>query len=97
MENFDIPVKNKREEEKVELFVSGVCHNPQGETYAFVQFTKGKKVAEGKIPACEIVKNEGFSEEEKKQFEEYMRENLATLKRKASGINAFTALMGKRI
>ena len=63
------------------------------ERYAFVSFTDGKKNAEGKIPDCKIISNSGFGKEEVKQLEEYMKRELASLKKMASGVNVMRAFM----
>ncbi len=64
-----------------------------GERYAFVSFTDGKKNAEGKIPECKIISNNGFEKEEITQLEDYMERELARLKRMAAGINVMRAFM----
>lgn len=74
------------------LQVSGVSDR-DGKKVAYVLFTDGEKTAEGIIPDCEILRSSGFSEAEEKNLKEYMEENLAMLKRTASGVNPFTAMM----
>ena len=46
-----------------------------GKPFVSVLFGDGDKSAEGRIPECTISINKGFSEAEKAEFEEYMREN----------------------
>lgn len=46
-----------------------------GKPFVSVMFEDGDKSAEGRIPDCTITINKGFSETEKAEFEEYMREN----------------------
>lgn len=74
------------------MTVSPVCP-VEGQKKAFVNFTDGKRNAEGEIPACVINKCEGFTDEEKAQLEDYMKANLTTLKKMASNINILDAMM----
>ena len=46
-----------------------------GKPFVSVLFEDGDKSAEGRIPECTISINKGFSEAEKAEFEEYMRDN----------------------
>ena len=73
------------------MSVSPVCVK-DNKQYAFVSFTDGNKVAEGKIPECIIISNKGFGEEEVEQLENYMRRELKNLKKMAAGIRLFDAL-----
>jgi len=79
-------------ENDVNLTVSQVF-SKNGEKYAFVSFSQGDCVAEGKIPDCKIISNKGFSEEEVEQLENYMVNELAKLKRMAAGIRLLDAFM----
>lgn len=74
------------------MSVSPICMK-DGEKYAFVSFTDGKRTAEGKIPACKIMSSNGFTEEEVAQLEDYMKNELAKLKRMAAGIRLIDAFM----
>lgn len=79
-------------EEAFNLSVSQVfCKD--GEKYAFVSFTDGKKHAEGKIPDCKIITSEGFEEREVAQLEIYMKLELAMLKKMAAGVNVMRAFV----
>ncbi len=64
-----------------------------GEKYAFVTFTDGAKNAEGKIPECKIISNNGFTGEEVGQLEDYMDRELANLKKMAAGVDVMRAFM----
>ena len=64
-----------------------------GERYAFVSFTDNGKNAEGKIPDCKIISSSGYGPEEIRQLEDYMKRELAHLKRMAAGVNALRAFM----
>lgn len=76
----------------IDMSVSQVFSR-NGERYAFVSFTDGDKIAEGKIPDCKIISGNGFGKEEVKQLEDYMERELPRLKRMAAGINAMRAFM----
>lgn len=93
MENFSF-TNNTNDIDSVNLLVSPIC-NKDGKKYAFVSFTQGKKCAEGRIPECEIIRNEGFSDEEKAQLVTYMKDHLAELKSMSAGINIIENLYGK--
>jgi hypothetical protein len=45
------------------------------------------------VPDCVITRNRGFSDDEIRQLEEYMRRELPSIKKLASGINVVKALM----
>ena len=91
MENFN--VDEGKSLGAVEMTVSPICYTESGEKYAYVSFSDEVRTAEGKIPDCKIVKNEGFTEEEVKKLEEYMNENLSFLKQMASSLNIMNAFM----
>lgn len=74
---------------ELSMTVSQICYNEKGERYAFVTFTDGVRNAEGKIPDCTIISNQGFAKIEITQLESYMKENLSMLKKMASHIKAF--------
>ena len=83
------------ENEELKMSVSPICQK-EGYKIAYVSFTDGKRTAEGQIPDCVIRKNQGFTEEEVRQLEEYMKRELATLKKMASQVNVMNAFMGKK-
>lgn len=63
------------------------------EKYAFVSFSDGTRNAEGKIPDCKIISNNGFSKEEEEQLENYMKSELGNLKKMAAGVNVMRGFM----
>ena len=79
-------------EKELSVAVSPICEK-DGKKYAFVSFTEGEKYAEGKIPDCTIVSNKGFSDEDIRVLELYMKNDLARLKRMAAGVNVLGAFM----
>ena len=74
------------------MSVSPVCEK-NGEKYAFVTFTDGKRTAEGKIPECKIMFSAGFTEEEVLQLQDYMKRELTNLKKMAAGIRKLDAII----
>ena len=79
-------------DKELSVAVSPICEK-DGKKYAFVSFTEGEKYAEGKIPDCTIVSNKGFSDEDIRVLELYMKNDLARLKRMAAGVNVLGAFM----
>lgn len=77
---------------EMNMTVSPICVK-DGQRYAFVSFTDGKRSAEGKIPECKIMSSIGFTEMEVEQLEAYMKSELAKLKRMAAGIRLIDAFM----
>ena len=77
--------------QEVKMSVSPVC-TKEDKQYAFVSFSDEERTAEGRIPECTIISNQGFSKEEVRQLEDYMRRELRTLKRMAAGIRLIDAL-----
>lgn len=77
---------------ELKMSVSPVCVK-NNEKYAFVSFTDGKRVAEGRIPDCKMLTSNGFTQEEVAQLEDYMRRELTQLKKMAAGIRLIDAIM----
>ena len=77
---------------ELSISVSPICEK-DGKKYAFVSFVDGDKRAEGKIPECKIVTNNGFLEDDIKMLELYMKNDLARLKRMAASVNVIGAFM----
>ena len=83
MEDFSLGLENKKTDNSNELNmqVSSICQSD------------GEKKAEGEIPKCVILSNDGFSKEEIMQLEDYMEKNLKMLKSMAANVNPIKALM----
>jgi hypothetical protein len=79
---------------ELQMSVSAVCQSDDGKKYAFVTFTDGVRTAEGRIPECKLLKNDGFAEIEVKELEKYLQEHLSELKKMAAGIDIFSAFKG---
>lgn len=73
-------------ENELKMSVSPIC-TKDGKKYAFVSFTDGERVAEGKIPDCVITDNQGFGTVQVQQLEAYMKQELPNLKKMAAQIN----------
>lgn len=74
------------------MLISGVSEK-DGKKVAYVSFEDGKRIAEGIIPDCNIIRNDGFADEEVEMLKEYLKDNLETIKREAAGINPIKAMM----
>ena len=74
------------------MIVSGVTKKDD-RPIAYVQFDDGDRLAEGIIPDCKIIKQNGFTELQIAKLEDYMKANLTSLKKEASKINPFSAIM----
>ncbi|MBQ2745319.1 MAG: hypothetical protein IJF37_06910 [Lachnospiraceae bacterium] len=78
--------------DELNMTVSAVCMK-DGEKYAFVSFSDGQRMAEGRIPDCTIISNKGFTQEEVEMLEIYMRSELRQLKKMAAGVRLIDAFM----
>ncbi len=94
MEDFTVDFYKEKNKETgaLDMQVSSICEK-DGVRKAYVIFSDGSRKAEGEIPKCVITSSEGFSEEEVRQLEEYMKTNLDMLKKMAAGINPLRAFM----
>ena len=79
----------------LDMTVSPICVR-DGKKMAFVRFTDGARSAEGVIPQCDITENKGFTTEEVSKLEDYMKAELATLKKMAANVNVMKAFMGDK-
>ena len=83
---------NTDKQDELTMQVSGICRK-DGEKFAYVTFSDGKRIAEGVIPDCKIRNQQGFEEDEIGQLELFMKLNLDKLKRKAAAIDPVRAMM----
>ena len=83
-------------ENELSVSVSPICVK-DGQKYAFVSFVEGDKTAEGKIPECTIIANKGFTEDDVKVLELYMKNDLARLKRMAAGVNVLDSFLKEQV
>lgn len=80
---------------ELKLLISGIVEK-DGTKKACVYFedeTDPHRFAEGYVPDCKIVSQNGFSDSEIANLEEYLSENLASIKREAAMINPIKAMM----
>ncbi len=82
--------------ESFEMKVTPITHDKRGKPQVFVTFTDGKRTAEGRIPGCKIISQEGFTEEEIAALNLYMKQEKATILSMAKKINFMDAFLGKR-
>ncbi|MBQ9123370.1 MAG: hypothetical protein IJY10_07770 [Lachnospiraceae bacterium] len=88
----EIPKPEAEVDVEMTMSVSPVCVK-DGKQYAFVTFVLGEKMAEGRIPECQMISNKGFSSEEVEKLERYMKRELTSLKKMASSVNVLGAFM----
>ena len=87
-----IEKKETDDTDEISMQVSPICHK-DGEKKAFVTFSDSTRYAEGEIPKCVILSNDGVSKEEIMQLEDYMEKNVEMLKSMAASVNPIKALM----
>lgn len=78
--------------EALNMLISGVIEK-DGKKKACVRFEAGDLFAEGFVPDCKIEKQNGFTDEEIEKLEEYLRDNLETIKRKASEVDPILSMV----
>lgn len=74
------------------MSVSPIC-SKDGKKFAYVSFNDGSRSAEGKIPDCVITSAVGLNRAEVRMLEEYMKQELPTLKKMAAGIRVIDAFL----
>lgn len=74
------------------MLVSGIS-SKEGKKVAYIMFEDGARQAEAIIPECKVTSNKGFTKDEIEQLETYMYENLAMLKRQASGVDPIKSML----
>ncbi len=79
--------------EEMKMSVTEIFRTKDGDKYVFVTFDDGKRSAEGKVPDCKIIKNNGFNDGEVKLLEEYMKNEQTTIFGEASKVNAMRAFL----
>ncbi len=94
MEDFSLGFEKQQtnDTDEINMQVSPICYK-DGEKKAYVTFSDRSRNAEGEIPKCVILSNDGFSKEEIMQLEDYMEKNLEMLKSMAASVNPLKALM----
>lgn len=77
----------------VNMLVSGII-NKEDRRYVRVSFQRGRDIAEGIVPDGVIEKSEGFSQEEVRDLERYLRENRGEIMEQARQINPLKNWLG---
>lgn len=75
------------------MVVSGIIGSREDKK-AIVRFEDGLAYAEGEVPACVINSSSGFTDDQIKQLEEYMKDHLYEIKEQAAKINPMRAFLG---
>ncbi len=76
----------------VTITISPICVK-DGKKFAYVTFADGDRLAEGKIPDCTMISNNGFTPEEIQALIEYMRSDLDNLKSISAELDVIGAVM----
>lgn len=77
---------------KMNMSISQIFQK-DGKPTAFVLFSEGRKSAEGKIPDCTIISNDGFSEKEVKALELYLKMQRGVYFKDCKEVNIMKAFM----
>lgn len=77
----------------METIISGVMGEGDNKKI-YVLFEDLEKSAEGRIPDCTIISNKGFSQDEVKQMEDYLRESKDLIISEAKRINPIKSFLG---
>ena len=77
---------------KMNMSISQIFQK-DGKPTAFVLVSEGRKSAEGKIPDCTIISNDGFSEKEVKALELYLKMQQESILKTAKEVNIMKAFM----
>lgn len=84
--------RRKNTSQELNMTISGIVPK-DGRRHIYVVFEDGSRRAEGSVPDCIIEKNSGFTEDEVKMLELYMKQNLDMIREHAKLINPIKALM----
>ena len=78
--------------QELKMTISGIVPK-DGRRNIYVVFEDGERKAEGCVPDCVIEKNIGFTEDEVKMLELYLKQNLDMIREQAKYINPIKAFM----
>lgn len=76
--------------EELQMTVSGIV-NKDGRPTIYVSFQDGKSRAEGSVPDCKIISNDGFSPEDVMVLEQYMKYQQDEIRAMAKHISPMDA------
>ncbi len=77
---------------ELKMTVSGIVPK-DGRPNIYVVFEEGTRKAEGSVPDCIIMSHNGFSDEEVRMLERYMKEQQDAIRALAKDINPIKAMM----
>ena len=78
----------------IKMSVSSMTRNKDKKA-VYVYFQDGKKTAEFTLPGCELIKNNGFSDDDIRQLKEYTDNEQEAIFAMAKQVNPIKAMMGK--
>ncbi len=80
---------------QMNMLVSGLVGSGERKRIC-VYFSDKDKYAEGSIPECRITSSKGFSKDEVKEIEDYLRENRDHIIEEAKKVNPMKSFLGKK-
>ena len=84
--------RRKNTSQELKMTISGIVPK-DGRRNIYVVFEDGNRRAEGSVPDCVIEQNTGFTEDEVKMLELYLKQNLDMIREHAKYINPIKAFM----
>lgn len=95
MENFDMGLDNHKnnEPDSINMAVSSVV-GEGSDKKIYIRFSDDYRSCEGIYPDCKILDGVGFSSEEIKSLESFMKENAKTIKDMAKTVSIWKAFSG---
>jgi len=78
----------------IKMSVSSMTRNKDKKA-VYVFFQDGEKTAEFTLPGCELVKNNGFLDDDIRQLKDYIDNDQDTIFAMAKQVNPIKAMMGR--
>lgn len=88
----DLRVKTMNED--IKMSVSSMTRNKDKKA-VYVFFQDGDKTAEFTLPGCELVKNNGFLDDDIRHLKDYIDNEQDTIFAMAKQVNPIKAMMGR--
>ena len=88
----DLRVKTMNKD--IKMSVSSMTRNKDKKT-VYVFFQDGEETAEFTLPGCELVKNNGFLDDDIRQLKDYIDNERDTIFAMAKQVNPIKAMMGR--
>lgn len=88
----DLRVKTMNKD--IKMSVSSMTRNKDKKA-VYVFFQDGEKTAEFTLPGCELVKNNGFSDDDIRHLKDYIDNEQDTIFAMAKQVNPIKAIMGR--